>query len=178
MRFKIVNIVTGKTTECVQFQISHNISPDCEILRYKSDGSLEAIGFVSYEVMTHFVNKFASFIYDKYSVNKDVCIAAMINTVSEYLNKRITINEFKAIISNLNNTTKEIIFQNGSVTDSIIANNVFIAATCCTHSFSGISDLPKYCISAISEESRKHEEVKAQSNYILSYFESVHDSVI
>jgi hypothetical protein len=174
MRFKVINILTGKKVECEIYELSQNLSPNCEILKYNFDGTLEAIGFVSYETLSHFANEFAAFIYDNFSYNKSPICAATISAVRDYFNKQVSKQYLTSIVDKMQAEAIDSTFKaSNNITDNIIANNILLAASTCINHMELLPDIPSYCLSAAETSESKQSIQREQGNYILKYFQAI-----
>ena len=99
MKFKIIHLESAKENiTCDLSELSYYLIPNCEILQFFDDGSLEAIGFVSQETLVGFAVDFAQYALDNHcQKNKvDSRLTEGLIVARRYLKKQASRKEVQA----------------------------------------------------------------------------------
>ena len=166
MDFQIINTSTGNVVNCDFSELSQNLSVNCEILRIKGDKH-EAVGFVSYNVLSHFVCRFAENAYQIVR-NKDKRILAAIDAFNKHHNNLISKSELNTIFKAAQDAAVEIPFTKTTVAENVAMNNVLLAIAACVEPLGIMDKLPSYCLSSTEDKEKMKIE---QSSYVLKYFD-------
>ena len=176
MKFKIIHLESVKENiTCDLSELSYYLIPNCEILQFFDDGSLEAIGFVSQETLVGFAIDFAQYALDNHcQKNKvDSRLTEGLIVARRYLKKQASRKEVQAAAHAAYDVSHSY--------PRIRSRAYGAAANAATNAIYAIyannNNIANAVISASDSAKNKLKERNRQGNYILSFFKGEHGSV-
>jgi len=176
MKFKIIHLDSARESiTCDLSELSYYLVPNCEILRFFDDGTLEAIGFVSQETLVGFVIDFAQYALDNHCPKDkvDSRLTEGLIIARRYLKKQASLQEVKAAA----HAAFDIYHSYPRIRNSAYAAAANSATNAIYAIYANNNNIANAVIGASDSARNKLKERNRQGNYILSFFKEESDSV-